>query len=142
MKAARIDGRSFAALPAVVSGLFPTLVCPGCWPTYTAFLSALGLPFIPTGDYLFPVTGGFLAIAVIALAFGRRRSHRSGPLLLGVIGSVVVVVGRFLLAVQAVAYMGAVLLLGASMWNSTPRRGPAPVCGNCSSKTQQIEKEI
>lgn len=128
----RIDRRSLLAIPGVLFSMYPTLVCPGCWPAYTGFLSALGVPFIPSGAYLVPATLGFLAIGVIALAFGRRRSHRSRPFLLGVVGSAVVLVGRFVLAIQAVAYAGAGMLLVASIWNSIPKHAPVPaLCGNC-----------
>jgi hypothetical protein len=94
----------------------------------------LGLPFIPTGSYLFPATVGFLAIAVIALALGVRRTQRSAPLLLGVAGSAAVLAGRFVLAASAMTYLGAGVLLVASVWNSIPRRAPASAqCGGCSS---------
>jgi mercuric ion transport protein len=139
MRALRIDGRSLAALPGVISGVFPTLVCPGCWPAYTTVLSAVGLPFIPTGAYLFPATIEFLGVAVIGLALGRRRSHRSRPLLLGVLGSSVVILGKFVLAIPTVTYSGVALLLTASVWNSRPGCTSAPVCSNCSSKAKHTK---
>jgi hypothetical protein len=137
----RIDGRSLAALPGVISGVFPTLVCPGCWPAYRAVVSAVGLPFIPTGAYLFPATVGFLRLAVIALALERRHSHRSGPLLLG-IGSSAVILSKFVLAIPTLTHSCAALLLAASVWNSLPGRTSAPVCTNCSSKNKIYESEI
>jgi hypothetical protein len=139
--AVRVDRRSFIGLPAVIFSVFPTLVCPACWPAYTGVLSALGLPFIPSGAYLFPATVVFLSVAVVALAHGGLRWRRSGPLLLGAAGSAAVVAGRFVFASQLFAYVGAGMLLFASVWNGVPRRAPAPVlCGNCAS-TLDTKKE-
>jgi hypothetical protein len=131
----RINRQSLVSIPGIVSSVFPTLVCPGCWPAYTAFLSALGLPFIPSGAYLFPATLVFLAIPVTALTLEWRRSHRSGPFLLGGVASAAVLGGRFLFAIQAAAYVGAAVLVVASVWNSVPRRTLSPVlCQNCARK--------
>lgn len=133
MTASRINRRGFLALPGVIFSVFPTLVCPGCWPAYAGLLSALGLPFIPSNVYLLPVTALFLAVAIAAFAYRARERHRYGPFLLGVAASVVVLVSKFVVDVQAAAYTGAGLLIVASLWNSMPRRTALSLsCAHCA----------
>jgi hypothetical protein len=83
MTITRMNRQGLLALPGVVFSIFPTLICPACWPAYTGLLSAVGLPFIPSRVYLFPATLLFVALAVTALGLKARQRHGYGPLALG-----------------------------------------------------------
>ena len=133
MTITRINRQGLLALPGVVFSVFPTLICPACWPAYTGLLSAVGLPFIPSSTYLFPATLLFLAVAVAALGLRARQRHGYGPLALGLTAAVVVLVSKFALQITSAIYAGAGLLIIASLWNSMPRRAAALVpCSQCA----------
>ena len=114
--------RSAFVIPGVAAALFPKVFCPLCWPAYAGVLSALGIAFIPSAAYLFPLTVGFLLIAQAALWFRNRRRRGPGPFVLGLIASAVVVVGKFALESNPFLYVGVALLVSASIWNAWPRR--------------------
>lgn len=127
---------SLGVLPAIGVGLLPKVVCPACWPAYTALLSSLGIGFLPTLPYLMPLTLVSLTVAVAALAWSARRRNALGILGAGFLGAVLVMVGRFALQSNAVLYGGIAMLCGASFWNAWPKRertAPAelPPRGRC-----------
>lgn len=109
-----------ALLPAIGAALLPKLTCPVCWPAYAAVLSALGVSFIDYTPYLLPLTMAFLAITLAMLAWRPRRGY--APLVLGVVASAVVLVGKFLFDSDVAVYSGVALLVGASMWNAWPKK--------------------
>jgi mercuric ion transport protein len=111
---------ALVALPVVGTAVLPKIVCPFCWPAYTGLLSSLGLGFIDYTPYLFPLTVGFLVVAVATLGYG-AKTHR-GSLLLGLLGAVMIIMGKFLLASDWTLYGGLALLFGASLWNAWPAR--------------------
>jgi hypothetical protein len=82
--------------------------------------------------YLFPLTTLFLLFAVAALAYCAKNRRGYKPLVLGILGATVVLVGKFVMAYDSAMYGGIALLVGASMWNSWPRRKmddqSCPVC--------------
>ncbi len=128
--------RGLLVLPAIGAALVPSLACPACWSGYAALLSALGLGFIPTTPYLLPMTVGFLIIALVALAF---RAPTRTPLVLGVVASVIVLVGKFVFASNPVTYTGAGLL-AASL--SIPRAKRAAPCAACLPEKSVEGKEV
>ena len=73
-------------------------------------------------EYLLPLTVLFLLISIGALGF--RAKHRRGyaPLALGILSSVGVILGKFVLDSDLVMYGGVVLLVAASLWNAWPRK--------------------
>jgi len=97
--------------------LLPTLTCPACWPGYAAILSSFGIGFIPSNRILLPLTVIFLTFYLGVLAWDARKCRRVGPLILGVVASVVLISGRFVIASDAVLYAGIGLLMTASAWN-------------------------
>ena len=126
--------RSLAVLPAVGVALLPSITCPACWPGYAAVLSSFGIGFLPSNRYLLPLTGVLLVFYVLSLAWDARKRHQYGPLTLGIMGSLVLVVGRFVFDWNAALYVGAALLVTASIWNAWPvilsnRSGPSAVQG-------------
>ena len=131
------------AAPGVVLSVVPFGGCPACWPVYAGVLSALGLGFLLSREYLLPVTVLFLAVARLSLA--RRAGERRGfgPLFLGVAASAVIVVGKFVFEADALAYAGVALLIASSVWNAWPRRVAAscPKCTPSSSEFIQLSAQ-
>ena len=77
------------------------------------------------------MTATFLAIAVGALTFAARKHGRHGPLALGLVGSAIVLLGKFVLDATPATLGGVGMLVAASVWNVWPRRAtvlPCPVC--------------
>jgi mercuric ion transport protein len=137
----RISRQGLLAVPGVLFSVFPKLICPACWPVYTGLLSAVGLPFIPSFTYLFPATLVFLTVAIVALGLRARQRHGYGPLVLGLMASVAVVVSKFVVQNRSATYAGAGLLIIASLWNGMPRRAPAFVsCLQCSPTLNERHK--
>lgn len=132
---------SLAVLPAIAVALLPNLTCPACWPAYAALLSSAGIGFLPTTKYLLPLTVVGLAFALVMLVWDARRRHRMGPLVVGSIGVVVVLVGRFTLQLDVALYTGVAVLVAAAVWNAWPIRKqqtsagtvPAGSCPACDS---------
>jgi hypothetical protein len=69
-----------------------------------------------------PITIGFLLITLIVLAFRARQRRGYGPFLLGIAGSVAVVIGKFGLESNPATYSGIGVLVAACIWNALPRR--------------------
>lgn len=114
---------------AVGAALLPKLACPACWPAYAGLVSSLGLGFLLDAAVLLPLTAAFLAIALLALAWGARRRRGHGPFTLGLAAAAVVLVGKFAWESGAATYAGLAVLLAASAWNSWPLRRQAAACG-------------
>lgn len=112
----------FAALPAVGAALLPAITCPACWPAYAGLLSSLGLGFVDYTPWLMPVTILFLAIALTALAWQGYKHHTWGPLVLGSLGAIVLIIGKFQMESDIALYGGAALIITASVWNAWPRK--------------------
>lgn len=129
--------RGLLVLPAISAALVPSLTCPACWSGYAALLSALGLGFIPTAPYLLPLTVGFLIVALVALAF---RAETRTPLALGVVASVIVLVGKFVFESNSVSYTGAALLVAASLTITRAKRDAR--CSACASEKSVEGKEV
>ena len=113
---------ALAMLPAVGGALLPKLTCAACWPAYAALLSALGVEFVDYTPYLLPITVVALGIALFGLGWRAHARRGYAPLLIGVIASVVILVGKFGLDSDIAAYLGAATLIGATVWNLWPTR--------------------
>jgi hypothetical protein len=124
-----------AAVPAAVIVLVPTLTCPACWPAYAAMLSALGLGFVPTTPYLLPLT---IVLLVIALAGLALRAPGRLPLLLGLVATPIVLLGKFVFASSPATYAGAGLLVAASL--SALRRERTATCSACGAPDASVER--
>ncbi|MFN2376035.1 MAG: MerC domain-containing protein [Candidatus Binatia bacterium] len=113
---------AFATVPGIVLSFLPNLACPACWPAYAGVLTSLGLGFLLDTRWLLPLTALFLLVAIAALAFHAERRRGWGPFFAGLVAALLVLVGKF--ALESVPAMGAGLglLVGASIWNSWPRR--------------------
>src|SRR5262249_36981089 len=97
----------------------------------------VGIPFIPTATYLLPMTLGFLVIATAILGIKAHQRRGYVPFLLGVAGSITVLIGRFGFEAQALTYTGIGLVIAASIWNSWPRRPiTTDFCHACAPQAQ------
>ena len=133
----RIGRQITPLLPAIGTAVMPKLVCPACWPAYAGLLSALGLGFVNYGPYLLPLTAMFFVVALVSLAWraGTRRGY--APFTLGLVAAATVLAGKFHFDSDAAIYAGIALLVGASLWNSWPRRNPAASCPACVTGTDR-----
>jgi hypothetical protein len=126
--------RNIAVVPGVAASLLPKVACPACWPAYAGFLSAVGFGFLLETTWMIPLTAVFLALAVGALAFraSQRRGYR--PAALGVVGAGIVLMGKFGMDSDALMYLGLGILVGASLWNTWPRKTSSS-CESCASSS-------
>ena len=121
--------RSFLAMaPGIGVSLLPVGLCPACWPAYAGLLSSLGLGFLGERTYLLPFTILFLIAAVCALYYRARTRWGYGPFVAGLIASVTLYVGKFVLHSNPMLYVGVALLVGASLWNVWPERRSQNTC--------------
>lgn len=140
--------KSLAVLPAIGAVMIPGISCPACWPGYAAILSSLGIGFIPSTRYLFPLTAFCLAFYWVLLAWEARKQHRYGPLVLATLASTGVLLGRFQLGWNSALYAGVVLLVAASLWNAWPAirsrvfRSPAAAAGCPACQTAARAEKI
>ena len=118
-------------LPAIGTALMPKLVCPACWPAYAGLLSAMGLGFINYSPFLLPLTAAFFIVVLATLAWRANARRGYAPLALGTAAAVMVLIGKFQFDSDAATYAGISLLVGASLWNSWPRRNPTALCSAC-----------
>ncbi len=72
--------------------------------------------------YLLPLTVASLVVAVAALRFRPRQRRGYGPLAVGLIGGAVLILGKFVLDSNIAGYGGLAGLIGASLWNSWPKK--------------------
>ncbi len=123
----RIPGGMMSLLPAIGAAALPKLTCPACWPAYAGLLGALGLGFVDYTPWLLPLTLAFLGLTLGTLAWraGARRGY--APLVLGIVASVLLAVGKFALDSDAALWTGVGLLVAASIWNGWPR----PAASGC-----------
>ena len=117
--------QSLIVLPGVGVSLLPKLACPLCWPAYAGLLSSVGLGFLVSTRYLFPLTIGFLGMALGALAFRARNRHGYSPFVLGLIAATGVLVAKFEWNSKAVLYGSVGVLVVASLWNAWPHPVPS-----------------
>lgn len=132
-----------AVLPAIGLSLLPKLTCPACWPAYAGLLSSFGVGFFDYTPYLLPLTAVFLLIAIAGLAFRAHSRRGYRPLLLGLVGSAILLAGKFGYDSDHAMYAGIAALVAASIWNTWPKApapssdrsmGPAHGSENCCSK--------
>src|SRR5207247_7356209 len=114
----RVSCASVLVLLGIAAALLPNLTCPLCWPAYAGILSASGLGFLGTTAYLLPFTAALLVVAVGALALGAKRHGKHRPLLLGFVGSAVVLLGKFVLGSSPATFGGVGLLIAGSVWTA------------------------
>lgn len=130
------------ALPGVGISLLPKLICPACWPAYAGVVSALGLGFLISTQYLLGLTIVFLALTAAGLAFRSSRRHGLGPFSMGLVAAAAILIGKFALESTYMTYSGVFLLIAASIWNSWPRIPNIGTCQACASGEALERKEV
>jgi mercuric ion transport protein len=124
--------RAFSMLPLIGAVVLPKLSCPACWPAYAALLSSLGLSFVNYTPYLFPLTLVFACIVLVSVGYRARTRHGFGPLGLASLGSLVLLAGKFVWALDFVMYAGLGFMISASIWNAWPaRQAHTRACATC-----------
>ena len=125
---------SVLAIPGIGVALLPKLACPLCWPAYAALVSALGLGFLLTAAVLFWLTAIFLLASILMLAIGSRRRHGYGPAVAATLASLVILIGKFGVESERLAYGGIAVLIAAALWNAWPRHSTdINNCAPCGS---------
>ncbi|MBM3733950.1 MAG: MerC family mercury resistance protein [Acidimicrobiia bacterium] len=105
-------------VPSIGAAFLPKLTCPACWPAYGGLLRSLGIGFVDYTPYLLPLTGAFLTIAVLALAYGAPTRRGYGPFALGVVGATIVMIGKFGFDSDPAMWVGLCILVATSLWNT------------------------
>ncbi|MBA2510056.1 MAG: MerC domain-containing protein [Actinomycetota bacterium] len=100
----------FGSLGATVAAL----CCAGV-PAVLGALSAAGLGFLVNDLILFPLLALFLALGLWGLWDGVRRHGLRAVLVLGGVGSLLMVAG--ILLQPLIVYAGAAAMIAASVWN-------------------------
>jgi hypothetical protein len=121
-------------LPAIGLSAIPTLACPACLPALASILGVTGLTFLIEREYFVWVNLVALVLA-LAILFMKRRANGYAPFLLGAVGAVAIMLGKFVLTGHALAWSGLAALIVASAMKTFGRKNTntCNVCGNHSS---------
>ena len=135
---AEASRRSIAGVASGMGAwLVPAGVCPACWPAYAGAASSLGVGFTLNAGFLLPLAGLLLVLSLFALGYRARTRRGYGPLALGTVGALGVVVGKLFLSAEALSYVALAAIVAAGIWNSWPARS-APT--SCSGTCPAVEK--
>ncbi len=124
------------AVPGLGISMLPKLACPACWPAYAGLLSSIGIGFLISAAYLLPLMIASLVLALGALAFRANKRNGYVPFLVGLLGAIGMVVGKFVRESNYILYGALGLLVVASVWNSWPRHthSEKTSCPDCETK--------
>ncbi|MBA2627994.1 MAG: MerC family mercury resistance protein [Gemmatimonadales bacterium] len=112
-------------MPSIVLAILAKFTCALCLTAYAGVLSALGVGFVASERGLVVLTVIFLAVGLLSLGWSARRHHRSIPLVVGTIGTVLVLLGRRDAGTPTLLYAGSAVMMIASLWNLWAARRPA-----------------
>lgn len=102
----------------------------------------MGLAFLMETVYLFPLTAMCLTFSVGGLAVSAKRRRGFAPFVAGLLGAVLLMVGKFVFAWPYAVYGGLALLLIASLWNSWPPRRPPKLKFNPDGSISRVEEPV
>jgi mercuric ion transport protein len=108
----------------VVGAILAALCCAGT-PIVVSVITAVGLGFLRNDAILWPIMLTALAIAMWGFWMSRQMHRANVPLLAGVTGAVVMASGVIFVhgpIARPMIYVGAALLLVATVWNVRLRR--------------------
>lgn len=120
--------------PGIGTAILAKAACPFCYPAIASLLTSLGLGFLFESKYMIFLTLIFLGIVLFGLAF--KASSRRGyfPLLLGIISSVTILIGKFIYDTDYIFYLGIGGLLTSSIWNLIPKTNlKKSSCPSCAT---------
>jgi hypothetical protein len=128
-----------AAIPAMSTALLSHVgVCPACWPLVGGLISSLGLTVLVENRFRLLLTIGSLVIAIAALGCDAKRGY--WPLILGIVASGAILLGKFVLDAGVVTVGGAGTLIGAYLWSFwLGRSSKTSFCQGCCEPA--VEKE-
>ncbi len=128
------SGLNVAAIPTIIFALLPKLICPFCWPIYTGILGTIGINFINYTPYLFPLLTIFLILTVLGLVLGARSNKQYGPVYLGGLSSLFILIGKFLYETDMLIYIGLTGLILSVIWQSRVKLfGNRESCSACKN---------
>lgn len=120
--------RVTALLPGLGLAVLSKFTCAACVGAYSGLLASAGVGFLATDSGLTLLTAGLLALGLAGAAWSTRRHRNAGPLALIVIGSGIVLAGRFGAPSTFVLLAGAAVTLAGSAWNVWLERRPITCC--------------
>ena len=110
-------------------------------PAYAGLISSVGLGFVMQTAYLLPLTVCALLLALAALGFRADRRRGYGPLAVGILAGVMLLVGKFVLDSDIAVCGGIASLIGASLWNSWPKKSVPPAPADTFLQLGGIERK-
>lgn len=128
-------------IPALAVSVVPKFACSVCAAGYSAVLSSLGVTFLLTAPYAFPLTAVLLAVAVGSMGVGSPR-RTWGPLVMAIVASGLILPGKFAFESNVLVYFGLGLLVVASVWNWVARRRMNNFCECLPQKTVLVNEGI
>lgn len=133
--------RMLATLPGVGTAMLPVVGCPVCWTASAGILGSFGAGVLLQATYLLPITVGFLALALFALAYHANARRGFWPLLLGSVSVAAVLLFKFVYMLDPFVYAGLFGLVVATLWNAWPLSEPvSAACQKCLPR--QTAQEI
>jgi hypothetical protein len=93
------------------------VICPLCIPALGAFLASVGLGFALNVRFLQSLLVVLLLLAVGSLAWAVKGHRQWWILIAGILGAVLIYVGRYIWFSQILMGSGAILLIGMSLVN-------------------------
>jgi hypothetical protein len=107
--------RHLSLVPAIALVLLPK--CPLCVAAYLGVLGSLGTSSWLRATWGLPLGAGLLAFTFGALLVRAHRSTDYRPPLLALAGSALLLAGKFVIDARTLVAVGALLLVGASLWS-------------------------
>lgn len=85
----------------------------------------MGLGFVMDTVVLLPVSILSLVLAVTALGYRARGRYGYGPLIVGIMAAVALILGKFVFDWSVLVFGAVVVLVVASIWNAWPTKSTA-----------------
>ena len=108
---------------------------PKCSICFLAYFGIFGVAASSAPAYrawLPPVIGFWLALTIAMLAFQRRGKPRYGPAALGLVGALLLMIGKFAAESQILVFIAVVTLFGAAIWRARTQLKKSPqLCSQC-----------
>jgi hypothetical protein len=106
--------------------------CPICFLAYFGIIGVSASSATAYRSWLLPITGFWLALTILMLAFQRRGKHRYGPAALGLVAALLLVIGKFAAESQVMAFVAVVMLFAAAIWRARSQLQKSPeLCSQC-----------
>lgn len=112
--------KQIAPIASVLSSVL-AIVCPLCVPALGALLASVGLGFALKLQVVKGALILFLAIALLSLAWSCRFHKNWKIFILGLFGAILIYAGRHIWFSILLMWIGAIVLIGASVWNSVAK---------------------